>query len=80
MLQLSGLTTKNINTIVQDLFLELNFSEDGIFYYEFIEAIQWLSLVVVSSDKDSMDLVENEEEEAMLIIEKIKFFIDKIEF
>jgi hypothetical protein len=33
MLELSGLTSKNTNSIVQDLFEELNLSEEGIFYY-----------------------------------------------
>ena len=45
------------------MFEELNFSEEGIFYYEFIEAIQWLALALVSSDKDdSANGIENEEE------------------
>lgn len=73
------MTKKNTDNIVQDLFEELGLSEEGIFYYEFIEAIQWLSLAIVGSDRDSIGLIQNEEEEVMLIIEKIKFFMEKIE-
>jgi hypothetical protein len=52
--------------------------EEGVYYYEFIEAIQWLAMALVVSDKDEENL-KNEEQETLLIIEKIKFFIEKVQ-
>ena len=61
MLEMSELTSKNTDKIVQDCYLELKLSEDGLFYYSFIELLQWLALAIVSYEKEEEKDLENED-------------------
>lgn len=77
MLQLASITERNINLVVDECFNQLKLKEDAVFYYEFLNILQWLAVTVISSDKEGQEL-ENTEEEASLITEKIKYLINKI--
>lgn len=56
MLEVSGLTLKSTDKTVDNLYRDLCLPDDGVFYYEFLEAIQWLALVTVNSQKDEDEL------------------------
>lgn len=77
MLQVSGLTTNSTDKTVDNMYRDLGLADDGVFYYEFLEAIQWLALVTVTSQKDEESL-DTDEEKELILIEKIKFFMEKI--
>lgn len=38
------------------MYQDLGLSDDGIFYYDFLEAIQWLAITTVTSHKDEETL------------------------
>jgi hypothetical protein len=42
-----------------------------------LNIIQWLAMATIASDKEERD-IDNDEEESMLIVEKIKYLIDKV--
>lgn len=50
---------------------------EGIFFYEFIQVIQWLAMVLVRSNHEE-DEDDDGDEEILVLIEKIKFFIGKL--
>lgn len=78
MLQVAAITEKNINLVVDECFSQLRLREDAVFYYEFLSIIQWLAVTVISSsDKEGEDLY-NKDEEALLIVDKIKYLIEKV--
>lgn len=76
MLQMASITEKNTDLIIEECFNELKLREEGLFYYDFLGVLQWLSLATISSQKE--EDVDNEEEESLLIVEKLKYLIDKI--
>jgi hypothetical protein len=49
-----------------------------VFYYDSLVIIQWLAMALIKEEKEEDDDNFNEEEEATLIVDKIKFFIAKI--
>ncbi len=70
----------NIDKVIDECFRELRLSEKDIFYYDMLIIIQWLSMALVKEEKEDKEENFNEEEEAMLIVDKMKFFIGKINF
>ena len=52
MLQLASITERNINLVVDECFNQLKLKEDAVFYYEFLNILQWLAVTVISSDKE----------------------------
>lgn len=47
MLESSGLTAENTDRIIDSLFVDLHLPEEGLYYYEFVEAMQWLAMALV---------------------------------
>jgi len=74
---MAALTEKNTDLVIEECFNELKLKEDGIFYYEFLTVIQWLAMATISSEKEEQEL-DNDDEESSLIVEKIKYLVDKI--
>ena len=70
----------NIDKVMDECFRELRLNEKDIFYYDMLIIIQWLSMALVKEEKEEKEENFNEEEEAMLIVDKMKFFIVKINF
>ncbi len=70
----------NIDKVMDECFRELRLNEKDIFYYDMLIIIQWLSMALVKEEKEEKEENFNEEEEAMLIVDKMKFFIGKINF
>jgi hypothetical protein len=68
----------NIDKIMDECFRELKIHERDIFYYDFLIIIQWLSMALVKEEKEEEEENFNEDEEAMMIADKMKFFIGKI--
>ena len=52
MLQLASIAERNINLVVDECFNQLKLKEDAVFYYEFLNILQWLAVTVISSDKE----------------------------
>lgn len=77
MLENSGLTGDNTDRVIQSLFSELELPEEGLYYYEFVEAMQWLAMALVESSKDDA-VFSSEDEETSLVIQKIKYLIEKV--
>lgn len=77
MLQLASITDKNINMVVDECFSELRLREEAIFYYDFLSIVQWLAVTVICSDKEGED-PDNNEEESLLIVEKMKYLVSKV--
>jgi hypothetical protein len=77
MLQLAAVTERNINLLVDECFNQLRLRDDAVFYYEFLSILQWLAVTVISTDKEE-DL-DSHDQEALLIVEKIKFLILKLQ-
>lgn len=67
MLETSGLTGENTDKIIDCMFGELDLPEEGLYYYEFVEAIQWLAMALVESSKDDA-VFGTEDEETSLVI------------
>lgn len=81
----AGFKGENLEEIVNTCFLEL-FAEDkyqgfeGIFFYEYLQVMQWLSLVLIADseeDKNSQNGNEQDEvEEGVdILIEKFRYFL-----
>lgn len=66
MLQISAITEKNTDLIIEECFNQLKLREEGLFYYDFLGVLQWLALATISSQKE--EDIDNEEEESMLIV------------
>ena len=77
MLQLSNITERNNNVLVDECFSQLQLKEDAVYYYDFLSIMQWLAVTVIGSDKEGEDL-EHMDEESLLIVEKIKYLIEKV--
>ena len=48
--------------------------EDGIYFYEFIQVVQWLALVLIESKQE---VEEDEEEQMSRLIDNTKFLLSK---
>ena len=69
-----------ISTCFHELFLDVFQGHDGMFYFEFLQIIQWLSLVLVSEADNKEEQKDEEELEEGIegLIEKLKYFIGQI--
>jgi hypothetical protein len=76
MLQVAAITERSTDLVVEECFNELKLREEGLFYYDFLAVLQWLALATISSQREEDP--DNEEEESLLIVEKLKYLIDKI--
>jgi hypothetical protein len=50
---------------------------EGIFFYEFVQVVQWLAEKLVRSNSEE-DEDDDGEEHILVLIEKIKFFMGKL--
>ncbi len=75
-----SLTENGINTdkVIDECWTELKLNKKDIFYYDSLIIIQWLAMALIKEDKDEDEDNFNEEEEAAMIVEKIKFFLNKV--
>lgn len=51
---------------------------EGIFYYEFLQCVQWMSLVLVGEDEIEEEREEEREEGVEVLIEKMKYFLGQM--
>jgi hypothetical protein len=81
----SGFKGENIEDIINSCYHELMFENyqgfEGIFYHEFLQCLQWLSLVLVSDEEDLPEGEEKKEKEddveegVEVLIEKMKYLL-----
>ena len=86
LIQENDLTGDNFENLVDLCLAEIvdkdNYAgfNNGIFYYEFLQVLQWLALIYVQSTQEEMDEMEDENveitEEALL--EKTQYFIENL--
>jgi len=87
----SGFKGENLEEILNSCYHELLFENyqgfEGIFYHEFLQSLQWLSLVLVSDEEEvpegeeekdkEKDKEEDVEEGVEVLIEKMKYLLDQ---
>lgn len=82
----SGFNGENLEDIINSCYHELMFENyqgfEGIFYHEFLQTVQWLSLVLVSDEgeinqeaEEKKEREEDVEEGVEILIEKMKYFL-----
>ena len=61
---------------------EKNQGFEGIFYYEFLQVMQWLALVLITDAEDEEEKLEEEdpEEGVEQLIEKFRFFLSQFKY
>ena len=87
----SGFKGENLEEILNSCYHELLFENyqgfEGIFYHEFLQSLQWLSLVLVSDEEEvpegeeekdkEKDKEEDVEEGVEVLTEKMKYLLDQ---
>ncbi len=77
-----GFQGSNIAEVVTTCFQELQIDHfkgfQGVFFYEFLQVMQWISLVMVTDNEDKQIDPNNEtvEEGIEMLIEKLNFLLD----
>ena len=80
-----GFLGENIEQIVDTCFLEVTPGEkydefEGLYYYEYLQALQWLSLVFIQKKDENVDPNEEDiEVNDETLIEKLGFFVERLE-
>ena len=77
MMQAAALAEKNGDLLVEECFNQLKLRDDAVFYYEFLNIVQWLAITSVASEKEPED-IDNDEEESEIIVQKMKYLVDKL--
>jgi len=80
-----GFLGENVEQIVDTCFSEITPGEkyhefEGLYFYEYLQALQWLSLVFIQKKDENIDPNEEDiEVNDETLIEKLGFFIEKLE-
>jgi len=80
-----GFLGENVEQIVDTCFAEITPGEkyhefEGLYYYEYLQALQWLSLVFIQRKDENIDPTEEDIEVSDdVLIEKLGYFLDKLE-
>lgn len=80
-----GFLGENVDQIVDTCFSEITPGEkyheyEGLYYYEYLQALQWLSLVFIQKKDENVDPNEEDiEVNDETLIEKLGFFIERLE-
>lgn len=85
----SGFKGENLEEILNSCYHELQFENyqgfEGVFYHEFLQSLQWLSLVLVSDESEVLEVEEEKkekeedgEEGVEVLIEKMKYLLNQL--
>ncbi len=80
-----GFLGENVDQIVDTCFTEITPGEkyyefEGLYYYEYLQALEWLSLVFIQKKDEAIDPNEEDiEVNDETLIEKLTFFIERLE-
>ena len=80
----SGFKGENVDEIITRCYHELLFENyqgfEGIFYHEFLQCLQWLSMVLVSDEAEIQEAGEEKKEKDEEVEETVEVLIEKMNY
>ena len=75
LLQRANITERSTDLVIEQCFTDLKLREEGLYYYEFLEALQWLALATITSNSEEE---ATEEAAAQVLVNKFKYLVDHL--